>query len=58
MFRIRHTSISAMKSYQLAVYVPLTHVEVVRKALAENNAGAVGNYDSCSFTTVGVGRSP
>lgn len=41
---------------KIAVYVPKTHEDIVRKALAEGGAGHIGNYDSCSFSTDGVGR--
>lgn len=42
--------------YHLIVYVPLSHADAIRTALAENGAGAIGNYDSCSFSARGTGR--
>ncbi len=42
--------------YKLAVYVPKTHVDVVRTALGNADAGHIGNYRECSFTTEGEGR--
>ena len=42
--------------YHLIVYVPLSHADVVRKALADAGAGKIGNYDSCSFSMKGTGR--
>ena len=42
--------------YHIIVYAPLDHAEKIRKGLAEAGAGSIGEYDSCSFTTKGVGR--
>ena len=44
------------KNVKLVVFVPLTHVDVVRQALGEVGAGKIGNYDFCSFSSRGVGR--
>ncbi|MDP2624638.1 MAG: hypothetical protein Q8P27_00455 [Candidatus Peregrinibacteria bacterium] len=41
---------------KLAIYTPVTHSDSIRKVLAESGAGHIGNYDSCSFSTRGVGR--
>ncbi|GHE29496.1 Nif3-like dinuclear metal center hexameric protein [Sphingobacterium griseoflavum] len=40
---------------KLAVFVPRTHVDTVREALFSAGAGAIGNYDQCSYNTVGYG---
>ncbi len=40
---------------KLAVFVPESHSQVVRKAMFEAGAGQIGNYDECSFNTSGVG---
>ena len=40
---------------KLITYVPLEAVEKVREALFSAGAGAIGNYDQCSFTSVGEG---
>lgn len=40
---------------KLVVYVPRTHVEEVRRALFESGAGAIGNYDECSYNSAGYG---
>jgi hypothetical protein len=45
-----------MSLYHLVIYVPVTHADAVRKALAESGAGNIGNYDSCSFSSRGIGR--
>jgi dinuclear metal center YbgI/SA1388 family protein len=41
---------------RLVVYVPETHAERVRVAIAAAGAGRLGVYDSCSFTSSGEGR--
>lgn len=41
---------------KIAVFVPASHGDAVRKAFAEADAGHIGNYDSCSFTSRGTGR--
>jgi dinuclear metal center YbgI/SA1388 family protein len=41
---------------KIVVYVPDTHAEPVRLAIAEAGAGQIGDYDSCSWTSVGEGR--
>src|SRR3989344_719235 len=44
------------KNIKLVVFVPLTHADIVRKALGEAGAGKIGNYDFCSFSSHGTGR--
>ncbi len=41
---------------KIAVFVPESHADAIRKALVEAGAGHIGKYDFCSFTTRGVGR--
>jgi hypothetical protein len=41
---------------KLVVFVPLSHADHVRQALGEAGAGRIGNYDFCSFSSLGVGR--
>jgi hypothetical protein len=41
---------------KIAVFTPLSHAKAVRQALAEAGAGHIGNYDSCSFSSLGTGR--
>lgn len=41
---------------KLAVFVPTSHADEVRLALANVGAGKIGDYDSCSFTSEGKGR--
>ena len=42
--------------YKLVFFVPLTHAEVVKQAVFASGGGRIGNYDSCSFETEGVGQ--
>lgn len=40
---------------KLTTYVPTNNIEKVRQALFNAGAGSIGNYDSCSFNTEGIG---
>ena len=40
---------------KLIAFCPVTHAENLRKALFSAGAGTIGNYDSCSFNTEGIG---
>ena len=41
---------------KVTTYVPQAQAEELRQALAAAGAGAIGDYDSCSFSTRGEGR--
>lgn len=41
---------------KLVVFAPTTHAEAIRLAMADAGAGAIGDYDSCSYTMEGTGR--
>lgn len=41
---------------KVVVFVPAADAERVRAAMTEAGAGRIGDYDSCTFTTVGEGR--
>lgn len=41
---------------KIVVYVPVSDAERIRLAIAEAGAGEIGDYDSCSWTSVGEGR--
>ena len=41
---------------KLVVFVPATHAEAVREAMADAGAGAIGEYDRASFSGAGEGR--
>lgn len=42
--------------YKLCVYVPETHLEVVKQALFAAGAGRIGDYDSCCWQVAGQGQ--
>lgn len=41
---------------KLVTFVPESHIAAVRQSLADAGAGQIGEYDSCSFSTEGIGR--
>lgn len=41
---------------KIAVFAPRTHADELRRALTAAGAGAIGDYDSCTFTSTGEGR--
>lgn len=41
---------------KLVVFVPVEDAEQVRRAVTAAGAGAIGAYDSCTFSTTGEGR--
>jgi dinuclear metal center YbgI/SA1388 family protein len=43
------------ESVKLVIFTPLSHKETVLNALFEKNAGVIGNYSKCSFSTEGLG---
>lgn len=42
--------------HKLAIFVPATHLDQVRKAVGDAGAGGIGNYSHCSFAGFGQGR--
>ena len=42
--------------YKLTVFTPVSHAENMRLALGKSGAGAIGDYEACSFTSSGTGR--
>lgn len=45
-----------MKDFvKIVVFVPLTHADIVRKAMGDAGAGALGNYSHCTFSSKGIG---
>lgn len=42
--------------YKLTLYVPDSHVEVVKKAIFTAGAGRYATYDSCSWQVMGQGQ--
>ncbi|GAE30692.1 Nif3-like dinuclear metal center hexameric protein [Alkalihalobacillus hemicellulosilyticus] len=41
---------------KLAVFVPESHEEALRKALGDAGAGNIGDYSHCSYSSKGIGR--
>ncbi|MGR6836320.1 Nif3-like dinuclear metal center hexameric protein [Syntrophomonas erecta] len=46
---------SSEELFKLVVFVPTTHLEMVRAAVNKAGAGYIGNYSDCSFRMAGVG---
>ncbi len=44
------------KEYKLVVYVPASHAEAVKDAMAEAGAGRIGNYSHCFWQVLGTGQ--
>jgi hypothetical protein len=42
--------------YKICVFIPSSHLEQVKNALFESGAGHIGNYDCCSWQTLGKGQ--
>ena len=42
--------------FKIEIYVPATHAEPLRAAIAAAGAGRLGNYDSCIWSTAGTGQ--
>lgn len=42
--------------YKITLYVPVTHVEVVKQAMFVAGAGRLGDYDCCAWQVLGVGQ--
>lgn len=42
--------------YQIAVYVPLSHVDIVKIAVFSEGAGRFSGYEACCWQTEGQGQ--
>jgi len=42
--------------YKICVFTPTSHLEQVKNALFESGAGRIGDYDNCSWQTLGSGQ--
>ena len=42
--------------YKICVFVPSSHLQQVKSALFESGAGRIGDYDNCSWQTLGKGQ--
>lgn len=45
-----------MPQHKIVVFVPVTHAEAIREAMAKAGGGRMGNYSHCSFSVTGIGR--
>ena len=45
-----------MEKVKIVVFVPLTHTDKVREAIGKAGGGIIGNYNYCSFSSIGIGR--
>jgi len=41
---------------KIVVFVPLSHTDILRKAMGEAGAGNMGNYAFASYSSRGIGR--
>lgn len=44
------------KLFKIVVFVPESHIDIVRDAMGKAGAGKIGNYTFCSFSSKGIGR--
>ena len=51
-----YDTIEGMEQVKIVVTAPLSHTDIIRKAIGEARGGKVGNYTFCSFSVVGKGR--
>ena len=42
--------------YKIEFYVPVSHLETVKRAMFDAGAGKIGNYDSCCWQIKGLGE--
>lgn len=42
--------------YKLCFYVPQSHIEAVKQAVFNAGGGRIGDYDRCSWQTLGTGQ--
>ncbi len=42
--------------YKLCVFIPKSHVQQVKSAMFDAGAGKIGNYECCSWQTLGQGQ--
>lgn len=46
-----------MKKYKFVVHCPIQSGDLIREAIGKAGGGKIGEYDFCSFTIMGLGRS-
>ena len=58
MFNLQHVKILSPQTnalLKLVTFVPSSHLEVLKTGLFNAGAGTVGNYDKCSYNSIGEG---
>jgi hypothetical protein len=45
-----------MKKFLFYFYVPMTHLEFMKKVCFSEGGGRIGNYENCSFEVYGMGQ--
>jgi len=56
LYSIENSPIGVLKMVKLSVYVPETHLEVVKRAMFNAGAGRIGSYEECSWQVLGLGQ--
>ena len=41
---------------KISVFIPSSHLELVKQAMFTAGAGKIGDYDCCSWQTLGIGQ--
>jgi hypothetical protein len=54
--RINQTLVKIMVIVKIVTFVPETHADIVREAIANAGGGHIGKYTHCTFSVKGVGR--
>lgn len=44
------------KAAKIVTFVPVEQADQVRQAMGDAGAGSIGNYEYCTFSSVGTGR--
>lgn len=44
------------ENVKIVVFVPESYADIVREAMGKADAGKIGNYSHCSFSSKGIGR--
>src|SRR3989344_833673 len=47
---------SQSKNVKIVVFVPESHIDIVREVMGKAGAGKIGNYTFCSFSSKGTGH--
>lgn len=42
--------------YKICVYIPESHLDVVKQAMFDAGAGHIGHYDACAWQVLGQGQ--